>query len=262
MLCSVLGKLDLGVFVKEVVRGGPADRSGQVRAGDRIIAINGQSLEGLSNERAVQLIRTSHDVVELFLSQPATPLTSDFHSNASELSGSDSNSVVTLGRASLSQSQRATPQPALEISPSPISMASSKAPFPKPTRSKKQHASTSSEQYVSTSGVNNTGDNEEVVNSSPRQRSDSGDSSDLDIENYIPREALSPLTIAQVCATPEHVTQMTSREQEDVDVIEDESPRAMSPGEVEENTGWIDLVFVFKARNHQSVNLLQTWRTL
>ena len=117
VLCSVLGKLDLGVFVKEVVRGGPADRSGQVRAGDRIIAINGQSLEGLSNERAVQLIRTSHDIVELFLSQPATPLTSDFLSNASELSGSDSNSVVTLGRVSLSQSQRATPQPALEISP-------------------------------------------------------------------------------------------------------------------------------------------------
>ena len=86
MLCSVPGKLDLGVFVKEVVRGGPADRSGQVRAGDRIIAINGQSLEGLSNERAVQLIRASHDVVELFLSQlPCdTMITTDPTTHASK----------------------------------------------------------------------------------------------------------------------------------------------------------------------------------
>ena len=57
------GKLDLGVFVKDVIAGGPAERSGQVHAGDRIIAINGQSLEGMAHHQAVELIRQSPNKV-------------------------------------------------------------------------------------------------------------------------------------------------------------------------------------------------------
>ena len=63
LFLPVLGKLDLGVFVKDIIPGGPAERNGKVRAGDRIIAINGQSLEGLPHQRAVELIRDSHNQV-------------------------------------------------------------------------------------------------------------------------------------------------------------------------------------------------------
>ena len=262
----VAGKLDLGVFVKEVTRGGPADRSGQVHAGDRIIAINGQSLEGLTNERAVDLIRKSRDTVELFLSQPVTSLdVSELLRNGSELSGSDSNSVVTVERASLNQSQRATPKAMFEVSPSPVSISSAKAPFPKPTRSKKQqqqHLNSSSNQNIATSGVNNI---ESESSGVMRQRSDSIDSSDLDIENYIPHEAMSPHTIAQLCSTPQHVLEhVTQHEKEHPDVTDDdESPRAMSPGEVEEQSG----LFVTKPRlirvssDYQMfLNVFKNWR--
>ena len=59
----VSGKLDLGVFVKDILAGGPADVSGDVHPGDRIIAINGHSLEGLAHYQAVELIRQSKSKV-------------------------------------------------------------------------------------------------------------------------------------------------------------------------------------------------------
>ena len=59
----VSGKLDLGVFVKDIIAGGPADVSGDVHPGDRIIAINGHSLEGLAHHQAVELIRYSKSKV-------------------------------------------------------------------------------------------------------------------------------------------------------------------------------------------------------
>ena len=63
------GKLDLGVFVRSVDQEGPAARSGRVHPGDRIIAINGQSLEGMPHHVAVELIRNSPSHVQLVLSQ-------------------------------------------------------------------------------------------------------------------------------------------------------------------------------------------------
>ena len=68
------GKLDLGVFVRSVTPGGPADLDGRVRPGDRIIAVNGQSLEGMPHHVAVELIRDSPSMVQLMLSQNTVPL--------------------------------------------------------------------------------------------------------------------------------------------------------------------------------------------
>ncbi len=51
--------LDFGIFVKSITPGGPADRDGRIHIGDRIIAINGQSLEGLMHHEAVDMIRKS-----------------------------------------------------------------------------------------------------------------------------------------------------------------------------------------------------------
>ncbi len=51
------GSLDLGIFVKSVTPDGPADRDGRIHPGDRVIAINGQSLEGMPHHVAVDLMR-------------------------------------------------------------------------------------------------------------------------------------------------------------------------------------------------------------
>ena len=65
VIVCVLGKLDLGVFVKDIIPGGAADRSGQIHPGDRIIAINGQSLEGIPHQRAVEILRDSANKVRV-----------------------------------------------------------------------------------------------------------------------------------------------------------------------------------------------------
>ena len=70
------GKLDLGIFVKSVIPGGPAAADGRVRAGDRIIAINGHSLEGMPHHVAVELIRDAPALVQLVISQQASAPTS------------------------------------------------------------------------------------------------------------------------------------------------------------------------------------------
>ena len=69
-----VGALDLGCFVRSVIPGGPADRDGRIRPGDRIIAINGQSVEGVPHHRAVELIRDAPGHVQLMLSQAREPL--------------------------------------------------------------------------------------------------------------------------------------------------------------------------------------------
>ncbi|XP_069124056.1 tyrosine-protein phosphatase non-receptor type 13-like isoform X2 [Argopecten irradians] len=66
-------KLDLGIFVKSVTRNSPAQRDGRIRPGDRIIAINDQSLEGRQHHTAVQMIRESGSHVKLLISQVKCP---------------------------------------------------------------------------------------------------------------------------------------------------------------------------------------------
>lgn len=67
------GRLDLGIFIKSVTPGGPADRDGRIKPGDRLIAINDQSLEGMQHHVAVQLIRNATEHVKLLISQVRPP---------------------------------------------------------------------------------------------------------------------------------------------------------------------------------------------
>ena len=59
----------LGIFVQSITPDSPADIDGRIQPGDRIIAINGQSLEGMPHHVAVDLMRKSHKVVQLMISQ-------------------------------------------------------------------------------------------------------------------------------------------------------------------------------------------------
>lgn len=56
-----------GIFVKSVSPGSAADLSGQIRVNDRIIEVDGQSLQGFSNHQAVEVLKKSGTVVNLRL---------------------------------------------------------------------------------------------------------------------------------------------------------------------------------------------------
>lgn len=56
-----------GIFVKSVSPGSAADISGKIQVNDRIIEVDGQSLQGFSNHEAVDVLKKSGTVVSLCL---------------------------------------------------------------------------------------------------------------------------------------------------------------------------------------------------
>ncbi|KAK5877294.1 hypothetical protein CesoFtcFv8_024814 [Champsocephalus esox] len=53
---------DLGIFVKSIINGGAASKDGRLRVNDQLIAINGESLHGMTNQDAMETLRTSMSV--------------------------------------------------------------------------------------------------------------------------------------------------------------------------------------------------------
>ncbi|XP_074610552.1 tyrosine-protein phosphatase non-receptor type 13-like [Acropora palmata] len=62
-------RLDRGIYVKSVTEGGAAWRDGRLKAGDRILAVNGFSLERVTHEEAVSILKNVTSEVELKVSQ-------------------------------------------------------------------------------------------------------------------------------------------------------------------------------------------------
>lgn len=56
-----------GIFVKSVSKGSAADISGKIKVNDRIVEVDGQSLQGYSNLQAVEVLRNSGSIVKLCL---------------------------------------------------------------------------------------------------------------------------------------------------------------------------------------------------
>ncbi|XP_028146774.1 patj homolog [Diabrotica virgifera virgifera] len=56
-----------GIFVKSVSKGSAADLSGKIKVNDRIVEVDGQTLQGYSNFQAVEVLRNSGNVVKLCL---------------------------------------------------------------------------------------------------------------------------------------------------------------------------------------------------
>lgn len=58
------GQERLGIYIKSVVPGGAADVDGRLQAGDQLLKVDGQSLIGITQERAADyLVRTGPVVV-------------------------------------------------------------------------------------------------------------------------------------------------------------------------------------------------------
>ncbi|XP_050314231.1 patj homolog [Anthonomus grandis grandis] len=56
-----------GIFVKSVSKNSAADMSGKIKVNDRIVEVDGQSLQGFSNKQAVEVLRNCGNVVKLCL---------------------------------------------------------------------------------------------------------------------------------------------------------------------------------------------------
>lgn len=56
-----------GIFVKSIIEGSAAELSGQIQINDRIIAVDGRSLAGVSNYQAVEILRNTDIAVNLTL---------------------------------------------------------------------------------------------------------------------------------------------------------------------------------------------------
>ncbi|KAJ8883333.1 hypothetical protein PR048_015176 [Dryococelus australis] len=61
--CSPHG--DLPIYVKTVFEKGAAARSGQLSRGDQILAVDGTSLEGLTHQQAVAVLKRAQGTITL-----------------------------------------------------------------------------------------------------------------------------------------------------------------------------------------------------
>ncbi|XP_067099467.1 afadin-like [Osmerus mordax] len=59
------GHGNLGIYVKSIVKGGPAEMDGRLSAGDQLLSVDGQTLVGISQERAAGIMMKTGPVVTL-----------------------------------------------------------------------------------------------------------------------------------------------------------------------------------------------------
>lgn len=56
-----------GIFVKSIIEGSAAELSGKIQVNDRIVAVDGKTLAGVTNHQAVELLRNTDICVRLTL---------------------------------------------------------------------------------------------------------------------------------------------------------------------------------------------------
>ncbi|XP_074548590.1 afadin [Halichoeres trimaculatus] len=59
------GQGNLGIYIKSIVKGGPAEMNGRLTAGDQLLSVDGQSLVGIGQERAAAIMMQTGPVVTL-----------------------------------------------------------------------------------------------------------------------------------------------------------------------------------------------------
>ncbi|XP_056151318.1 synaptojanin-2-binding protein [Lampris incognitus] len=85
---------DSGIYVSKIKEDGAAALDGRLREGDKIVAINGIKLEGLTHNAAVELFRTAGEDVELHVQQKSS---SHMNGPSGGSSQPKSDSHVSLG---------------------------------------------------------------------------------------------------------------------------------------------------------------------
>ena len=56
---------DLPIYVKTVFERGAAAKDGRLKRGDQIVAVNGTSLEGVTHENAVNILKKSKGLITI-----------------------------------------------------------------------------------------------------------------------------------------------------------------------------------------------------
>ncbi|KAM4708637.1 tyrosine-protein phosphatase non-receptor type 13 isoform 2-T2 [Discoglossus pictus] len=64
-----------GIYVKAVIPNGAAEADGRIQKGDRVLSVNGTSLEGATHKQAVETLRKTGQVVTLALEKGQLPAT-------------------------------------------------------------------------------------------------------------------------------------------------------------------------------------------
>uniref|UniRef100_S4RUY7 Afadin n=1 Tax=Petromyzon marinus TaxID=7757 RepID=S4RUY7_PETMA len=73
---------NIGIYIKSIIKGGAADLDGRIARGDQLLSINGTSLIGISEKRAVEIMMKTGSVVALDIAKNAAL----FHNLADTLS--------------------------------------------------------------------------------------------------------------------------------------------------------------------------------
>ncbi|XP_072517400.1 tyrosine-protein phosphatase non-receptor type 13 isoform X2 [Salminus brasiliensis] len=63
-----------GIYVKAVLPKGAADLDGRIKKGDRVVVVNGKSLEGATHKQAVDVLKETGQVVNLLLERGQLPV--------------------------------------------------------------------------------------------------------------------------------------------------------------------------------------------
>uniref|UniRef100_A0AAY4EYE3 Tyrosine-protein phosphatase non-receptor type 20 n=1 Tax=Denticeps clupeoides TaxID=299321 RepID=A0AAY4EYE3_9TELE len=62
-----------GIYVKGLIPKGAAELDGRIKKGDRVVAVNGKSLEGVTHNQAVEALRDTGQIVHLLLERGQAP---------------------------------------------------------------------------------------------------------------------------------------------------------------------------------------------
>nr|XP_033818902.1 tyrosine-protein phosphatase non-receptor type 13 isoform X2 [Geotrypetes seraphini] len=63
-----------GIYVKAIIPNGAAEHDGRIHKGDRVLSVNGSSLEGATHKQAVEALRNTGQVVALLLEKGQLPV--------------------------------------------------------------------------------------------------------------------------------------------------------------------------------------------
>ncbi|KAM5292121.1 disks large homolog 1 isoform 12-T12 [Ctenodactylus gundi] len=94
-----------GIFISFILAGGPADLSGELRKGDRIISVNSVDLRAASHEQAAAALKTAGQAVTI-VAQYRPEEYSRFEAKIHDLREQMMNSSVSSGSGSLRTSQK------------------------------------------------------------------------------------------------------------------------------------------------------------